>query len=199
MSERLRAYYNKNGGLAWNNPTSGNSGVLNKRRLGKYMNINIHGNPVIAGYYYRLASGRTLPINMWRIFEAPRRKKKPVPTSSPITFAKSAIATRNARMNGGLARALRNPNSINAVAATLKVLESPSLMKNLTINNIIKILSSPNATYPANKLSNLRNILVNKLIQNGTSNNIYNASMEVNFTNSQNAKLTRALHARGFT
>jgi hypothetical protein len=197
----LRAYYSKNNGkLMWENTAANTTGLLNRRRLVKDVGINRNGKPVY-NYKYIFPTGRIVDINMWRVFVAPERKKKPVPTPSPypLTFPKKAVPSKNAKLNGGLARALRNPNSTNAIAATLKVLSSPNLMRNLNINNIIKILSVPHPAYPPNKLSNLRNILVNKLLRHGSANNIHNASMEVNFTNSQNAKLTNALMRRGFT
>jgi hypothetical protein len=192
----LRAYYSKNNGkLMWENPNANSRGILDRARLIRYTDVR-NGQPVYL-YSYILPTGRTVNINMWRVITAPERKRKPKPVSSVITFAKSA--PRAASINGGLARALRDPNGANAVTATMKVLNSNTLMRNLNINNIIKILTLSGGMYPANKLNILRSILVNKLVNNGTSNNIYNASMEVNFTNSQNARLSNALHARGFT
>jgi hypothetical protein len=189
----LRAYYSKNNGkLMWENPNANSRGILDKARLIRYMDVR-NGQPVYL-YSYILPTGRTVNINMWRVFSAPERKRKPKPVSSGITFAKSA--PRAASINGGLARALRDPNGANAVTATMKVLNSNNLMRNLNVNNIIKILTLSGGMYPANKLNRLRSILVNKLVKNGSANNIHNASMEVNFTNSQNAALTRALLSR---
>jgi hypothetical protein len=189
----LRAYYSKNNGkLMWENPNANSRGILDKARLIRYMDVR-NGQPVYL-YSYILPTGRTVNINMWRVFSAPERKRKPKPVSSGITFAKSA--PRAASINGGLARALRDPNGANAVTATMKVLNSNNLMRNLNVNNIIKILTLSGGMYPANKLNRLRSILVNKLVKNGSANNIHNASMDVNFTNSQNAALTRALLSR---
>jgi hypothetical protein len=193
----LRAYYSKNTGkLMWENPNANTRGEFNHSKLLKNVGINRNGKPVYT-FKYKLATGRWVDIDMWRVFDASERKKKPVPTPSPypLTFPKKAIVSK---LNSGLARAFKNRNRTNAAVATLEVLKSPNLMRNLTINNIITILTAPHPTWPPNKLSNLRNILVNKLVRHGSSNNILNASMEVTFTNSQNAKLTNALKIRGF-
>lgn len=160
--EKLRAYYSRNGKLMWNNPTTGESGILNKKRLGEYTNTNIHGNPFVAGHFYKLLSGRTLPINYWRVEEVNRRSK------------------------------IRKPRELAPPEPSRRVVgfNAPSIGINynkLNINELIKLLASNSV--PRNKKAGVTNTLVTKLISNGTLNNIERALNSIIFNKSQNNRL----------
>lgn len=190
----LRAYISKNtGNLMWEDPVANTRGVINRRRLIKGVSVNRQGQPA---YYYQYiySTGRVVNINMWRVFEAPRRKKKLTPTNTPMNLRKVNAVLK--KPNSALSRAFRNNNGSNKMKAIFAVLNSNNLMQDLTINNLIKILTLPPGTIPANKATKLKTILVGKLVNNGNINNIQNASYEINFTNSQNARLANAYQLR---
>ena len=191
----LRAYYSKNtGNLMWEDPAANTRGKILQKSLIKSPIMNGQGKVISVQFYYKFASGRVEPINMWRVFEAPRRKKKPTPTNSTLRFNKVSPVAKKA--NSTLSRAFRNGNNTNTLKSIMAVINSPNLMNDLTINNLIKILSQYKEQIPANKANYLRTVLVNKLENNGSANNIQNAIYEINFTNSQNARLANAFQIR---